>query len=165
MPFQLVIQSKGIPETIRKLQGLTGKELERKSRTVIARSARAILVPPVKAAAPTGPGKHGRYPHAAGTLAKKVGARQVRLRSGEMAAVSVGPKRGRNGAWWAGWVIRGTKPHVIRARYAKSLFFNGSNITEVRHPGAKANPFVKRGVQGKEARLAQRIKQELLKEK
>lgn len=166
MPFQLVIQTKGIEATIQRLQGLSGKELERKTRNVLTRSVRAILVPPVRreaqkiAKAKTG----GKYPHPAGVLAKKVHAVQIKRRTGEMVAVSVGPKRGKNGAWWAGWVIRGTKPHVIRARNGGSLFFNGSNISEVHHPGAKSDPFVKRGVQGKEAALAARIKKELLKE-
>lgn len=164
MPVQFVVEAKGLPEAIAQLQGLSGKELARKTRTVVARGTRALLVPAIRAAAPTGRGKTGKYPHPPGTLAKKVGARQIRTRQGEIAAVSVGPKRGKNGAWWGGWVIRGTKPHDIKAKNAGSLFFNGSNITEVHHPGAKPNPFVNRGVEGRETSLAESIKRELLKE-
>jgi hypothetical protein len=49
------------------------------------------------------------------------------------------------------WIIEGTPPHIIRAKYAKVLrFFWGRRhhwymFKSVHHPGTKPNDFVKRG--------------------
>lgn len=48
---------------------------------------------------------------------------------------------------YAGYVISGTQPHTIAARYARALRFTPAGATEpvyrrsVYHPGTKANPF------------------------
>jgi len=53
------------------------------------------------------------------------------------------------------WIIRGTKPHVIRAKNAKFLRFfwprgpQGAKVyffRKVNHPGTKANPFDKKAM-------------------
>lgn len=53
------------------------------------------------------------------------------------ATVKVGGKK----AYWAGWVEKGTKPHDIKPKRLKSLFFAGLARMIVHHPGAKAKPF------------------------
>jgi hypothetical protein len=51
------------------------------------------------------------------------------------------------------WIVKGTRPHMIRAKNAGSLRFNWSKgpkgpgvyfMKSVRHPGTKKNPFVSR---------------------
>lgn len=49
---------------------------------------------------------------------------------------------GGKSAFWALWVERGTKPHEIKPKARKSLFFAGLMKEIVQHPGAKANPFM-----------------------
>lgn len=44
--------------------------------------------------------------------------------------------------YWV-FVIEGTRPHMIRARYKKALRIPGYGIFKsARHPGTRANPFV-----------------------
>ncbi len=57
-----------------------------------------------------------------------------------LAAVKVGnPKKG---VFYAGMVLGGTKPHEIAARTGGVLSFLGIARRSVRHPGAKAQPFL-----------------------
>jgi phage gpG-like protein len=50
--------------------------------------------------------------------------------------------------WYAPFIHDGTKPHVIRARRAKSLFFPGARkpIKAVQHPGIKGYKFLEKTV-------------------
>lgn len=52
-------------------------------------------------------------------------------------------KAGSDKAWYWRFVEFGTAAHVIKARRQKSLFFNGSQVTSVDHPGARAKPFMR----------------------
>lgn len=56
---------------------------------------------------------------------------------------------GRLGLKLKDWIIRGTRPHIIRARRAKALRFYWRRAWRfykwVRHPGVKPNPFIERG--------------------
>jgi hypothetical protein len=51
-----------------------------------------------------------------------------------------------------GWIVEGTRPHIIRARNAKALHFYWVRrrhwyfFKSVNHPGTRANPFVERGL-------------------
>ncbi len=51
---------------------------------------------------------------------------------------------------YAGFVVKGTPPHIIEARAAKSLHWVGPNgdvfRKRVRHPGTKPNPFPRRAL-------------------
>jgi hypothetical protein len=51
---------------------------------------------------------------------------------------------------YAGFVIGGTSPHIIRARRAKALRFQQGGQTrfarQVHHPGTRANPFPERAI-------------------
>lgn len=128
-------------------------------RSMLA-AAKQWAVPLVAAAAPRGKGMKGRYPHAAGNLKRSIKAARARIRTGEIVAVKVGPSRQ---AWYAHFVIRGTRPHIIQARglsprgvrsfnralrgggargaAAKALLVSGALYPMVHHPGATANPF------------------------
>lgn len=58
--------------------------------------------------------------------------------------VAGGRAKGKSkGAWYAHLVEFGTAAHVIRARGAAPLAFNGIKAREVNHPGAKKKPFMR----------------------
>ena len=57
--------------------------------------------------------------------------------------VKASVKAGGKKAFWAAWVEFGTAAHLIAAKSAKSLFFAGSNVESVKHPGAKKRPFMR----------------------
>lgn len=46
---------------------------------------------------------------------------------------------------YAKGVEEGTRPHIIRAKNAKALYWKGANhpVKQVNHPGSKAKPFLK----------------------
>jgi HK97 gp10 family phage protein len=50
---------------------------------------------------------------------------------------------------YAEYVEYGTKPHIIMPKNKKALYWKGafSPVTVVHHPGTKANPFFKTGVE------------------
>lgn len=110
-----------------------------------------MLVRPMRAAAPVGP---------TGNLRRSIGARQPRLKVGEMAAASVGPRGGRykgNHRWL---VVAGTKDHslapvrkgpwVVIPQGSAPVGGIGPRMANVyaganvHHPGSRANPFVDR---------------------
>ena len=45
------------------------------------------------------------------------------------------------------FVIEGTRPHIIRAKYKKALKTPYGAFKSVHHPGTKANPFVDKAAQ------------------
>ena len=67
----------------------------------------------------------------------------TRIRKGEAtASVKIGnPKKG---VFYAGMVMGGTRPHLIKGRVGP-LVFLGLVRADARHPGAKANPFMNKG--------------------
>lgn len=69
-----------------------------------------------------------------------------RLRYGvPEASVKAGGKvKGKRVAFYAHMVEKGTKPHEIRPKGAKSLFIAGVSRTLVNHPGAQAKRFLQR---------------------
>ena len=79
-------------------------------------------------------------PAKSGALAKTVRGRRSRYtRPGAV----VGPTVGRKHAWWARFVIRGTKPHTIPTVTAGNLF---SDRRFIQHPGTQGDPFVDRAI-------------------
>lgn len=48
------------------------------------------------------------------------------------------------------WIESGTKPHVIRAKRAKALFFLGTAVEEVMHPGTKGKKIVPKAMRASE---------------
>lgn len=78
-----------------------------------------------------------RVPERTGALKK-----DLRIKVGHM-RWEIGPES----VPYAMYVEHGTKAHVIRAKDAKALRFNGRNgpvfAKEVRHPGTRAQPYIK----------------------
>lgn len=93
-------------------------------------AARAVQVP-VKEAAPGGArGRIGAYVR---------GRRSRILRPGAI----VGPVAGKKAAWYAKFVVYGTKRHDIpKYNVGSFLVFGGKVRTRVKHPGAKGNNFI-----------------------
>lgn len=58
-------------------------------------------------------------------------------------------KAGSDKAWYWRFVEFGTAAHLIKARPGKSLFFAGSNVNSVDHPGARAKPFMRPALDGR----------------
>ena len=85
--------------------------------------------------------------------------------------ISGGLKRGRASAqviaggnkkgqpWYAHLVEYGTKPHDIRPAKGKSLFFAGLLRRLIRHPGARAKPFMRPAFDQKRDEAVSRIGQ------
>jgi HK97 gp10 family phage protein len=63
--------------------------------------------------------------------------------------VTASAKAGNKKAFYWHFVEFGTAAHTIKAKNGKSLFFNGSNVRSVRHPGARAKPFMRPALDSK----------------
>lgn len=74
-----------------------------------------------------------------GTLRRSITSRVER--TGERGAVGTNLVYGRA-------VHEGTKPHIIRPKGKKALFWKGARhpVASVRHPGTRGNPFLTRGL-------------------
>lgn len=108
-----------------------------------------LLVKPMRREAPRGP---------TGNLRRSIAARNPRLRPGEMAVSSVGPRGGRGKGAHRWFVVEGTKPHslapvrkgpwvVIPQGNAVAIGPRMGNVyagRSVRHPGQSGNDFVDR---------------------
>lgn len=142
------------------------RKLEKTTRQSLGRSAQKIIAPRLAAASGWKYGGHGgRYP-TKGILGKRqsITARRLKTQPGEFVAISVKPRG------WAGtveaWVVKGTKPHVIRARGGSqsqsgtdsrarrinrgtetlrdrgALLVGGRFISVVQHPGAQPRDYI-----------------------
>ena len=89
----------------------------------------------VRAAAPVGDNK-------APTMSKLIVGRRSRW---NRPRAIVGPKQGKKDAWYAPFVVHGTKPHTIKAgKRFKALVFGGTAVKSVQHLGTAPNNFVVR---------------------
>jgi HK97 gp10 family phage protein len=88
-----------------------------------------------------------------GLLRSAIIARALPIRSGsEMGAivkVNYSERSGAPIAPHAHLVEFGTKPHLIKSKNGKVLFFNGAYREEVHHPGAKPEPYFQPAVRAK----------------
>lgn len=177
----------GVAPFLAKLHEISDpKKLERTTRASLGTSARKVIAP--RLAATTGwryGGHSGRYP-TKGILgdARKITARRVKTRAGEYVAISV-KYRGWPGVV-AAWTVKGTKPHVIRARFNRAgsnsragvdsrarrmnrgtsgpkdaLLVQGRLVSVVEHPGARPTPFVHAAAQGVERLVMQQLEKDL----
>lgn len=110
-------------------------------RRVYLEGAR-MMVRPMRAAAPVGP---------TGNLRRSIGARTPRLKVGEMAVASVGPRGGRYKGGHRWLVVAGTQQHSLKpVRKGPWVVIPGAPDghvypgEKVIHPGSRANPFVDR---------------------
>jgi HK97 gp10 family phage protein len=112
------------------LNTLGWKGIRKLERFATLNGARAIE-PDVRKAAPRKSGK----------LAKYVKARRSRYTPG---GAMVGPQQGKGKAWYAKFVVYGTKAHIQSPRDQGPgwLVFDQQVVSRVDHPGAKGDNFV-----------------------
>lgn len=100
----------------------------------------------VNAARALQPDVRDAAPRDQGALAKSIRGRRSRItRPGAI----VGPVAGKKGAWYAWFVVRGTRPHDMpktSATRRAAMFFDGALHQRVKHPGMSPNNFVERAV-------------------
>ncbi len=132
----LGIDLRGIPEVMAALDKLTPAKTNRVLQKASSAGARA-LKPHIRAEAP-GPARPGNRHVRSGALRRSISARAAR-RDRPAAVVSARPKV----AFYRHMVIGGTKPHEIRKPATTPT--GGRYMRVLRHPGARANPFVARG--------------------
>lgn len=148
----------GLRELQRVVRAMHGEGYRREVERIARPAARETLAAAIKAEAPVGGGRGHNYRDPAAArrpidtkhLRDTVSVRKLRLRPGELFAFGVGP---RGFTRW--WVVRGTRPHAIRAREGRALLVAGGRmVTEVRHPGARGDDFVGRASRGRGATAA-----------
>jgi HK97 gp10 family phage protein len=124
----------GADELERRLRELPVK-LEKKILRAACRAAAKVIQQEVEA----------RVPRKTGALAESIRvSTSFSASKGEVRAkVVAGGKQ----AFYATFVEKGTKPHIIRAKVVKRLAIGGAGIAavfpiSVQHPGARAMPFM-----------------------
>jgi HK97 gp10 family phage protein len=70
----------------------------------------------------------------------------TRARKGQVTASA---KAGSRKAWYWRFVEFGTAAHTIKSSIGSALFFNGGAFKSVRHPGARAKPFMRPALDSK----------------
>jgi hypothetical protein len=150
----------GFAEYLRAVQSLQGAELKKGASKAMRSAVRAVLVPAMKRELSSdiarpgshrGPkGKAGRT----GPLASKVTVKVVRNRSRELVALSAGPR-----AWYRHFFLKGTGPHVIRAKNGRALLIGagGTPRYEVQHPGSRGHSSVYRAARGQASNIQRRL--------
>ncbi len=78
-------------------------------------------------------------------------------RGGKVFARVLAGDRRKGGAFWAGFVERGTKAHEIKPKNRASLFIAGLLRQIVKHPGARASHFMERAAEGRERAAVQAV--------
>ena len=78
-----------------------------------------------------------------GTLRKAIAVRSVKNRLAVQVYVRKG-KGQKNDGWYANFIEKGTKPHKIKPRKGRKVLGGGGKYygTRVKHPGARASPFM-----------------------
>lgn len=156
-PLEVVIKDDLVLREIANLRAALGsafspRELDKMAQFATVNAARAIQQD-VKA----------ESPDRTGFMDKQVKGRRSRLtRPGAI----VGPVQGKSKAWYAKFVVYGTKPHriyggvgagadLIGAVINKPLkLLSGQTVAAVRHPGARSNDFVQRAAQRNADKIA-----------
>lgn len=132
-PAQLTIKVEGADSMALALKAGFNERALRSWYNRATLDAARVLVKPMRAAAPVG---NDGAPEAR----KAIKARRAKQRGG---GALVGIKRGRGGVWYAPFVVKEVRPHVIRAGKSFSfLAFGNVYAKVVNHPGKRANPFV-----------------------
>jgi hypothetical protein len=180
-------ETTGVAAFLAKVHSLGDRrEIEKTTRSTFQRVGNRIVAPRMAKSSGWRYGGHGGAYPTKGILGnrRKITARRIRTRSGEFVAVSV-KHRGWPGTV-AAWTIKGTKPHVIRARGAgktgvdsrarrinrgtetipdrAALFFGGRYAMVVDHPGAEPTDFVHDAVQGIEKQVLDELARDLFRQ-
>lgn len=187
MTMQTSFQVTGVASLLAQIHEISDpRKLESTTRASLGRSAVRVVAP--RLAEPRGwkyGGHGGRYP-TKGILGnrRRVTARRVRTRAGELVAISV-KHRGWEGTV-AAWTVRGTRPHIVRARGSGqtgvdsrarrinrgtetvrdrgALAFGGRFASLVEHPGAEPTPFVHDAAQGLEGPIMDALAADLFRQ-
>jgi HK97 gp10 family phage protein len=80
-----------------------------------------------------------------GDLARSLRVSTAARRGKVTASVKAGDQR----AWYWRFVEFGTAAHTIKGKNGKRLFFNGTIVSSVNHPGARAKPFMRPALDSK----------------
>ena len=146
-PLEITIQQDVVLREIKNLQDALGnafhpRELDKMAQFATVNAARALQ-----------DSVRRESPDRSGFMHKQVKGRRSRLtRPGAI----VGPVGGKKGAWYAKFVVYGTKAHRIYGSVGGKADFLGASINKplkllsgqtvnaVRHPGAQSNNFVVR---------------------
>jgi hypothetical protein len=153
--IRVTIDEKQFSRAMARLERYQGKPLEKRARQAYLEGAR-LLRGPMQRAAPVGP---------TGNLKRSISSRANRLRPGEMAAATTGPRHRKAPHRW--FVTTGTKAHSltgVRKRGAFAVFPDGNvrRFAGFRHPGSKANPFVERVTDANRERVQSFIRDRVL---
>lgn len=161
MPIQTHFVIEGLPAALRRVTSLKQPELGRRAKRSLTAAMRKVLVPSIIDHTPHRFGGHGgKYPTKdLLTKRQKITVRSVRLRAGEVTAVSVKPR-----VWFEHFVAGGTDPHFIPARSGGSLLFRGHFSAGVMHPGAQAQDYIHDAAQGKEGAIVDQLARDLMKQ-
>lgn len=81
----------------------------------------------------------------------------MRVKAGQILARIIAGGRKKGDAFYAHMVEGGTKPHEIRPKGWKSLFFAGIFAKVIEHPGARAHAFMKPAFDNKTQAVLDRI--------
>jgi len=134
----VTLDQKALDRAVARLKRYEGRDLQTRARKAYLEGAR-LLVTPMRREAPKGP---------TGNLRRSIAARAPKLRSGEMAVASVGPRGGRGKGAHRWFVTAGTQRHSLApvrkgpwVRFPDGEVRRGADVT---HPGSRANPFVDR---------------------
>jgi HK97 gp10 family phage protein len=130
------VDVRGVEDVLAALEGLNDKQAKAMLQKSVTAGSKA-LKPYVKSRAPVRTGALKKSVRTGQTKRKRPAAR-VWLQK------DIGGKRGTNTTFYRHMVVGGTKAHRIRFhnQVEAGVAKNGGNI---RHPGAKANPFVAQG--------------------
>ena len=139
----VTIDKAAIRDASRLLQSYQGAAMEKRLQRATLAGVNA-LKGPLRSATPRG---------RTGNLASSIKVRRVRegrKRGARFLGYTVGPG-GKNGRHRF-MVVGGTKPHIILGAKGKPLGLPFGPRAMVRHPGAKANPYVERAGNASEGR-------------
>jgi hypothetical protein len=135
-PIRVDVDQKALDRAMKRLERYQGKPLQRRAQQVYVEGARLMRGPMQRAA-----------PVKTGALRRAITARGNRLRPGEMAVASVGPRHRKAPHRYL--VTEGTRRHALTgvrsgARFARFPSGQVRAFVGFDHPGARANPFVER---------------------
>lgn len=91
-----------------------------------------------------------RAPVKSGELRAGIRVKSSNVKNGTITGgITTAGTKAKPGAWYAHFVEFGTAAHVIRAKPGKFLAFGGGLYTQVNHPGARAQPFMRPALDAK----------------
>lgn len=152
MVSSITFRAVGLPEVMRALSELEGRKLSSTTRSVLTQATKTVVVPEVQAAASTAFKHHGTSPwqrptarnpnvgKRGGPTNKKIKAKAIKRRKGEMLAIGV-----KADTWYRHFPIAGTRPHIIEARDASGNRATAKQIQRInKGPGGYKDPALQR---------------------